>query len=86
LTFSSSPPDKRYINPLSITAITAITATYLITSAISVAMKLIGVSRFAPPLSPHQGRFPQSIAGAENTVTLQKNDNSRNIYMYLIVY
>ncbi len=65
---------------------TAITATYLMTSAIRAAIKFTGVSRLAHPLSPHPGRFPQSIAGAQNTVALNRNDDNKNMYIYLIIY
>ncbi len=68
-TFSSSPPDTKYIIPLSIRAITAITATYCIANAMSEETNEIGVEREEPPLSPHPGKFPQSIGGAANTLS-----------------
>lgn len=72
-TFSSSPPDIKYIIPLSINAITAITATYLIPSAMIFATKLIGESNDVP--SPHHGRSPQLISGAPaNTMDVKKTD------------
>lgn len=62
LTFSSSPQDIRYIIPLNIRAITAITATYFIPSAMIFATNSIGESK--PSHAPHPGRSPQFISGA----------------------
>lgn len=63
-TFSSSPHEIRYKIPLNISAITAITATYLIASAIRLETNPIGASTFAVS---HQGRSPQFISGAAKT-------------------
>ncbi len=61
-TFSSSPHETRYIIPLIISAITAITATYLISSAMSPDTNWIGLSELV--LVEHHGSPPQSILGA----------------------
>lgn len=82
-TFSSSPPDKRYKIPLTIKDITAITATYLIPSAISSATKFIGDSRFVS--ESHHGRSPQWILGAAKAEVINVTEITRTEKRYFIV-
>jgi len=75
--FSSSPQDIRYKIPLSIKAMTAKTATYLISSDIRLLTKVIGANfpETAPPL--HQGRLPHSIVGAAKLISKLKRKERR---------
>lgn len=67
-TFSSSQPDMRYIIPLIIRAITAITATYWIKRPIKWEINSVAVWS-SPPVHLHPGSQSHFISGAaEKTV------------------